>query len=366
MEFIMLAMGFPSVYHQGPGLIDRIGDLVHFLGTRPLIVIGPVEKDLIGLRLESALKTHSVNPVFFNFEGEVSLANIQKVVDQATSEECDFAIGVGGGKAIDVSKAVKLKLGLPVVVVPTIASNDAPTSRMIITYNADGTFRGPLTMSENPDAVIVDSSVIAAAPVRYLLAGIGDGLATWFEACQCHDSGVDNFLHGQPGETMLAMSELCYTMIRKYGVQAIADHQKGEVTDHLEKIIEANILLSGLGFEGCGVAAAHAFSQGFSLIPELHDALHGELVAVGLIGQLALEERSDDFIIDLLAFYRSIGLPSSLRMLGLQQVCDHHLKIVSEFACRPGSRMHNMSFPITADMAVSALQRAEKLSLATV
>ena len=359
----MLSMGFPLVYHQGPGLIDQLGDLINFLGKRPLIVIGPFEKELVGNRIEKALKARSMNPIYFEFEGEASLENIDKVVDQAKSVACDFAIGVGGGKALDVSKAVKLKLGLPVVIVPTIASNDAPTSRMIITYNADGTFRGPLNMHENPDAVIVDSAVISAAPLRYLLAGMGDALATWFEACQCWESGVNNFLNGRPGETMLAIAELCYKLIRNYGIEAVSDHKKGELTGSLEKIIEANILLSGLGFEGCGVAGAHAFSQGFSLIPEIHGSLHGEEVAVGLIGQLALENRSDDFIIDLLKFYRSIGLPSSLRMLGLTQVHDHHLEIIAEFACRPSSRMHNMSFPISVKMAKSALHRAEKLTL---
>ncbi len=360
----MLSFGFPLVYHQGPDLIDRLGDFIHFLGARPLVVMGPFEKDLVGGRIEAALAAHAISPVFFNFEGEVSPENIDKAVHEAGESGCDFAIGVGGGKALDVAKALKLKLGLPVVIVPTIASNDAATSRMIITYNADGTFRGPLKMHQNPDAVIVDSGVITEAPLRYLVAGMGDGLATWFEASQCRDSGVDNFLDGRPGVTMLALAELCHDVIREYGVQAVADHRKGSVTDNLEKIIEANILLSGLGFEGCGVAAAHAFSQGFSLIPEIHGALHGEEVAVGLIAQLALEDRSDDFIGDLLSFYRQVGLPSTLNMLGLDRVDGSHLRTIAEFACRPGSRIHNMAFPVTADSALSALHRAENLARA--
>lgn len=359
----MLSMGFPLVYHQGPDLIDKIGDFISFLGKRPLVVIGSFEKELFGDRIKTSLEANSVNPVFFMFSGEPSPENIDAVVAQAKESDCDFAIGVGGGKALDVSKAIKLKRGLPVVIVPTIASNDAPTSRMIITYKADGTFIGPLTMNQNPDAVIVDTAVITAAPVRYLVAGIGDALATWFEASQCRDSGVNNFLNGRPGETMFALAKLCYDLIRNHGAEAISDQAEGCVTDSLEKVIEANILLSGLGFEGCGVAGAHAFSQGFSLIHELHGSLHGEEVAVGLIGQLALEKRPDEFIIDLLHFYQKIGLPSHLKMLGLNQVTDIHLRKIAEFACRPGSRMHNMSFPVTIENAVSALRHADKLAL---
>lgn len=355
-------MGFPSVYHQASGLIDKIGELVSIFGKRPLIVIGALEKQLVGERMEKALAASSVKPHYFVFEGEPSPENIDAVVKEARECNCDFAIGVGGGKTLDVSKAVKFRLGLPIVIVPTIASNDAPTSRMIITYNSDGTFLGPLTMDQNPDAVIVDSKVIAQAPRRFLVAGIGDALATWFEARQCRDSGVVNFLDGRPGQTMLALARLSYDIIMDHGIQAVEDQAKGEVTESLEKIIEANILLSGLGFEGCGVAAAHAFTQGFSLIPELHGNLHGEEVAVGLIGQLALEGRSDEFIIDMVRFYRAIDLPSHLLMLGLKSVSEQHLRTIANFACRSGSRMHNMSFPVEVDMAVAALRRAENIA----
>lgn len=362
----MLSLGFPQIYRQGPGLIDEIGNCVACFGSRPLLVIGPFEKNLIGSRIHASLASQAITPHYFDFVGEPSPENIDALVAKARDTRCDFAIGIGGGKVLDASKAVKLKLGLPVVIVPTIASNDAATSRLIITYNDDGTFLGPLSLDRNPDAVLVDTGVIAAAPKRYLVAGMGDGLATWFEARQCRDSGVSNFFGGGPGETMLTLAKLCFDLIRQHGVAAIAALSHQQITDDLEKVIEANILLSGLGFEGCGVAAAHAITQGFSLVPELHGSLHGEEVAVGLIAQLALEGRSDDFILDLLHFYRQIGLPSHLHMLGLQTVRHAHLQTIAEFACRPGSRMHNMSFPVTTEATISALGRAERLAMSLV
>jgi glycerol dehydrogenase len=79
----MLSFGFPLVYHQGPGLIDRLGDFIHFLGARPLVVMGPFEKNLVGGRIEATLAAHSISPVFFNFEGEVSPENIDKAVHEA-------------------------------------------------------------------------------------------------------------------------------------------------------------------------------------------------------------------------------------------------------------------------------------------
>ena len=90
----------------------------------------------------------------------------------------------------------------------------------------------------------------------------------------------------------------------------------------------------------------------------------GRRLPLDLLPQLALEDRSDDFIIDLLRFYRQVGLPSNLKMLGLNRVNDSHLRAIAEFACRPGSRMHNMAFPVTINTALSALHRAENLALA--
>jgi len=57
-------------------------------------------------------------------------------------------------------------------------------------------------------------------------------------------------------------------------------------------------------------------------------------------------------------------LPSTLKMLGLKRVNDSHYKAIAEFACRPGSRMHNMAFPVTVTTALSALHRAERLARA--
>jgi glycerol dehydrogenase len=358
----MLSMGFPAIYQQGPGLIHQIGELVAGFGKRPLVVLDPLVKERFAADLEASLSAKSIRPEYFSFEGELCPEVIERITIQARDTGCDFALGMGGGKVLDASKAAKLKLGLPLVLFPTIASNDAPTSRLIITYNADGTFLGPLFLDRNPEAVLVDTAIIAAAPRRFLVAGMGDALATWFEAKQCHLSGVGNFFGGLPGETVLNLAKLCYQLVRRHGEAAVASLGGGGVSDDLEKIVEANVLLSGIGFEGCGVAAAHAFSQGFSQIPQLHGCLHGEEVAVGLIAQLALEDRPDEYILDLLGFYQSIGLPGRLEDLGLAEVTEHDLKIIAEFASRPGSRMHNMSFMVTPDTATAALKRAAGLA----
>ncbi len=362
----MLVMGFPRVYRQGAGAFDTLGRTVAEFGTCALIVSDTFVRDLLGSRLTQTLEQAGIKAVYAPFDGECSPQAIELATREAERSNCDVVVGIGGGKVLDLAKAVTIEHRVPVVVVPTVASNDSPTSRLAITYEEDGTFIGPRFMSRNPDAILVDTQIIAEAPVRYFIAGIGDALVTWFEAEQCRISGADNFFGGRPTEAALSLSSHCYDLIRRFGAEAVRDVRSGRVGPAVEKVVEANTLLSGLGFEGCGVAAAHAVGMALSVVPELHGILHGEEVAVGLLTHLILEGRSDVFLHDILAFYAEIGLPASLRDLGLKPVENHHLEKIATFAARPKSRIHNMSMPIDAATVMRALQRAESLATSCV
>ncbi|MCG8510013.1 MAG: glycerol dehydrogenase [Rhodospirillales bacterium] len=355
-------MGFPLIYRQGVGAFELLGDLCAMFGKKPLIVADAFVRDLFSDRLQAVLDPVGMTPIFATFEGECSPAAIDKAAAEARAASCDLIIGMGGGKALDAAKGVKLECALPIVVVPTVASNDSPTSRLVITYTDEGEFIGPRFMAANPEAILVDTRIIADAPIRYFIAGIGDALVTTFEAEQCRLSGVENFFGGRPTEVALSLAAHCYHLVRDYGAQAVADISAKKVTPAVEKVIEANVLLSGLGFEGCGVAAAHAVGMAIPEIPEISGVLHGEEVAVGLITQLVLEGRDEAFMTDMFAFYEAVGLPSSLQQLGLEEVRDEHFEIVADFAARPKSRIHNMSMTIDAAMLKEAIKSANDMA----
>lgn len=354
----MIIMGFPQFYQQGEGLLGTIGQLVSAHGCKPLIVADEFVRTTYGEALADSLKSAGLEPVFFPFAGECSPGAIEDAVSHARDAGCDFVIGFGGGKAIDTAKAVKIEIGFPVVVVPTIASNDSPTSRLAITYEDEGRFIGPRFMTANPEAILVDTGIIVQAPVRFFVAGIADALVTKFEAEQCAASGRDNFFSGRPTQAAICLAGHCYDVVRKYGVQAVADVRQKTVTDAVEKVVEANTLLSGLGFEGCGVAAAHAIGLALGDLESLRGILHGEEVAIGLIAQLVMEGRDTAFIHDILDFYAAIGLPASLAEAGAENVGESELRPLAEFIARPQSRIHNMAMPVSADLVVSSIMRA--------
>lgn len=358
----MRAIGFPLMYRQGPGIIDSLGEITSGYGRTAMVVSDSFVRELLASRITESFHTAGIRPVFADFSGETSPGQIEQLVTTAKSEACEFVVGLGGGKSQDAAKGVKRELGIPVVIVPTIASNDAATSRLAITYTDDGRFIGPLVMDTNPDAVIVDSAIIAGAPVRFFISGIADALSTWFEAEQCRQSAVENFFGAGQTVTALSISRNCYDVIWNKAEQALADLRSGRLSPVVEDVIEANVLMSGIGFEGCGVAAAHAISQGFTLIESLHGNLHGEEVAVALLSQFVLEDRDKRFFDSMVQFYRRIGIPSSLRELGLERPTKEHFRIIAEYACREGSRIYNMNRSVSVDDVVGALKTVEELS----
>ena len=249
--------------------------------------------------------------------------------------------------------------GLPLVIVPTIASTDAPTSAVAVVYTEEGEFHEYRFFGRNPDAVIVDTTVIAGAPVRFLVAGIGDGLSTYFEADASSRTRQETMAGGAPTQAALAIARLCYDTLLEHGLAARLAVEQGAVTPAVEKVVEANTLLSGLGFESGGLGAAHSVHNGLTALEGTHDYWHGEKVAFGLITMLVLEERPAEVLEEVVDFCLRVGLPVSLEDIGVENASREELESVAEAACVEGETIHNMPFEIQPQMLVDAMIAAD-------
>ena len=255
---VAAAFAAPGRYIQGRGAIQRIGEVLEQLGSsKPLILRDPVVEEIVGDALES------VSGAFYvDFNGECSPEEIDRVAGEARDGGADAVVGIGGGKAIDTAKAVANPVGLPLVVVATIASTDAPTSSLSVIYTEDGEFQEYRFFGRNPDAVIVDTEIVAKAPVRLLVAGIGDGLSTYFEADASSRTRKPAIAGGSQTQAAATVARLCYDTLLEYGLAARLAVEQDAVTPTVEGVVEANTLLSGLGFESGGLAAAHSIHNG--------------------------------------------------------------------------------------------------------
>lgn len=351
----------PSKYIQGPGEISRIPDHIsHYEGPVLFVMGGFAYTNLKGI-LEESFRDWKDQPVFERFRGECTRNEINRLREVCRKHGCTVVVGMGGGKALDTAKGVAFFEKIPVVSVPTIASTDAPTSAIAVTYTEDHVFDGNILLPKNPELVLVDTEVIARAPVRFLVAGMGDALSTYFEAMANAASGHDNFAGGKTTNTSLALAKLCYEILVRDGLAAKQSAERGFITPELENIIEANIYLSGVGFESNGIACAHSVYNALTTLPPCHDRYHGELVAFGTIVQLVLEQRPKEETDEVLRFCTSIGLPVTLAEISTRVLTRDELMSVAISACSPMNFMDSMPLTVTPQMLYDALLAADAL-----
>ncbi len=273
-------------------------------------------------------------------------------------------VGAGGGKVLDTARAAAAGLALPVVNCPTVASSDAPCSALSVIYSDEGVFQEYRFYRKNPDLVLVDTAVIAQASPRLLVAGMGDALATWFEARTCVAGHVKNMRGGGSTHSAAALAELCYKTLLEDGAAALRAVETQVVTPALERLVEANTLLSGLGFESSGLAAAHAVHNGLTVAPGSHHYLHGEKVAFGLLVQLVMEGAPRATVEQVLGFSAEVGLPMTLAEVGLAELSRDMLAKIAARATAPGETIYNEPFEVTPDMVADAILAANALGRA--
>lgn len=353
----------PRRYVQGVGVLPDIGKYIVPLGKRALVVWGPVVSQRFAEPVTKSLREHGVEPISFVFSGECDRGQVKLGVERARAEGADVVIGIGGGKAIDVAKAVAMAVGAKLASVPTIASNDAPTSAATVYYTLEGDFEGWDVWPVNPDLVLVDTQVIVNAPVRWLVSGMGDGLCTWWEAEAAFKGRRTALAGGVATMAAMALAKLCGETILEYGVDAKRDCEQHVVTPAVEKVVEANTLLSGLGFESGGVATAHAVGNGLTSLCKAYS--HGERVAFGLVTQLCLDEdispRERLRVVD---FCVAVGLPVTFEELGIGDISSETLMELATAFLGPGSIAHNHVFTVTPFDLYSAMVAADALGRA--
>ena len=351
----------PTRYTQGPHATEQLGSEMHNLGLEgpALIVAG---RSAIRLLSETWARTFADAGMayqVFSFAGECTAAEIGRGDNAAREAGARVIVGAGGGKVLDTARAIAADLSLPVVNCPTIASSDAPCSALSVVYTEAGAWEAYRIYRRNPDLVLVDTSVIAQSPVRPLVAGMGDALATWFEAKACADSGAKNMRGGASTRSALALADLCYKTLLADGVAAIEALHEQKPNDALERLVEANTLLSGLGFESSGLAAAHAIHNGLTTAAGTHGYMHGEKVAFGLLAQLMLEQHPEKIVAEVLAFSNSVGLPVSFADIGISQPSEELLRTIAERATAAGETIHNEPMAVTPKMVVEAMRAAD-------
>lgn len=374
----------PTKFVQGEDELLNLGYFVKTFGKKALLIADPFALTLVKDKLDATAAKYGVEFVSAGdiFKGECSRTVVAKLQKVAKDAKCSCTIGLGGGKAIDTSKCVAA--GSNLIICPTIAATDAPTSHSAVMYTDDHEFDDYAYFRQNPSVVLIDLNVIVNAPARFLVSGMGDALSTYFEA-RANVQSVSNVNAGLPcganrkkgellgygTEAAFALAKLCYQNLISDGYKAKIACEQKSITGAFEKIVETNILLSGLGFESGGLAGAHAMHDGLTVVHDIHACnFHGEVVAFGTICQLVLENAPEEELYEVLDFCDTVGLPICLRDLMTdkktgnvirESLTDEELWAVAEKTCIPDESIHNMPFKVTPAMIVACIKTADQI-----
>ena len=350
---------FPGKYIQGVGALKELPSLIKLFGRKGLILASPTahKKILPGSGMD--LNAHSL-PVE-RFGGECCEKELSRLATIISEKNVDVLVGMGGGKAIDTAKIAADRAHIPVLVVPTIASTDAPCSGCAVIYTEQGVFDSVYYQKMNPQMVLVDVNIIANAPSRFLVAGMGDALATWFEARSCERTQSMNCCGGYSTLTGLNIAKLCYDTLLLYGSAAKIANENNIITPALHHIVEANILLSGIGFESSGIASAHAIHNGLSALEETHSYYHGEKVAFGLLTGLCLADALPSEIDTVYSFCEEVGLPTTFADINLKNIDRDKLMKAAIKTCDPIESIHHEAGIITPEKVLNAMIAADAM-----
>ncbi|MCJ8056743.1 iron-containing alcohol dehydrogenase [Shinella curvata] len=348
--------GAPGRYIQGQGAWRLVGDCAATLGARAVLVIDATIRDMLAGQLEESCAAAGVELQILSFAGHLGAATgaeLQAQLDGAVAA----VLAAGGGRAIDAGKALAEQLGSGLITLPTVASNDAPTSKNFVLYEDGHRMLEVRHLMRNPDFVIVDTDILSKAPKALFRAGMGDALAKKFEAEACFNSGGGTMFLARSTRLAHQIADTCYETLMRHGAGAWAVVGTGNVTEDFDAAVEAMILMAGLGFESGGLSLPHALTRGIPLLPGGGDVLHGIQVAWALI--VHFEALGFEPPPELVRLYNVVGLPLSLQEMGVAVPSRAQLAAVAE-ATLAVRHIKNLPLILDAEALIDAILRVEE------
>lgn len=346
----------PTRVMRGNGILPAVSETIASLGQRPLIIGGRQSLPLMQPTLLPLLQALNLTVAQGDYGADCTEIANQQLKQQAQSHRADVIVAVGGGKAMDTAKLVAHQLTLPIVTIPTSGATCAAWTALSNIYSEAGAFQYDVALTRCPDVLALDYDVIATAPHRTLVAGIGDAIAKWYEA---------SVSSGQSERTLLINAVQQARVLRDILLQKSQAALAEPGSQVWRDVVDASVLMAGvtggIGGAQCRTVAAHAVHNGLTQLRQCHMMLHGEKVAYGILVQLRLEEMLQGNQLaaaarqHLLPFYEAIGLPRTLADLGLADAALTQLQHVATVACNPQSDIHRLPFVVTPEPLLAAM-----------
>lgn len=302
-----------SSYSIGDDAYKQIPHAARFLGKKVVVIGGKTAlakaKDAI---IEGVAGSDLEILDFLWYGGECTHENSHMLMELEAVKNADILFAVGGGRAIDTVKYAAHLLDKPLFTFPTVGSNCAAFSAQAIMYYPGGSYRGNF-QTKPCNHCFINSAIIADSPEPLFWAGIGDALSKEFEVvfASKDDKLFHTTLMGQQ------ISRICTDPVLDFGKQALEDFRAHRNSFELIQVILDIIVSTGIASNLTTTAddsyyynsmLAHCIYYGSTVTEKGHKHLHGEVVSLGTLVQVAYTG-DWDMVKKLMDFNYSIQLP---------------------------------------------------------
>jgi len=353
----------PETIFRGNDAWEESLPLITKLTKSPLILGRGIHTDNLRNKIFNDLKNQKLSVFSANLQFDCCYDDISRVKEIILNSNNDSVIAAGGGKVLDSGKYIADCLNIPCISVPLSASTCAGWTALSNIYTKDGQFIKDVALRSCPKILVYDHKFIQTAPSRTLASGIADALAKWYES-SLTSATIDDGLVQQA----IQISRVLRDQLLIDGEKAFKS--KLENSSSWRKTIEACGLTAGLvggiGGEKCRTAAAHAIHNAITQIITPNKFLHGEIVGVGLLLQLRLEEiknnnkLADQSIKQLLVLMKELSLPTTIGELGINVFENNNLEKIADFTCRDKSEIHFLPFEISKQDIIEVIANFEQ------
>jgi len=339
----------PEIIFRGNYAWQKSLPQITKLTKRPLILGRGIHTNNLRNRIFNDLKNQNLNVNIANLEFDCCYEDISRVKNIILKNNNDSLIAAGGGKVLDSGKYIADFLNIPCITVPLSASTCAGWTALSNIYTKDGQFIKDVPLGSCPKILVYDHKFIQTAPSRTLASGIADALAKWYES-SITSSTIDDGLVQQA----IQISRVLRDQLLIDGEKAFTGQFENNPSwrNTVEACGLTAGLVGGIGGEKCRTAAAHAIHNAITQIITPNKFLHGEIVGVGLLLQLRLEEMknnnklADQLIKQLLVLMKQLNLPTTIAQLGINVFENNNLEKIADFTCRDKSEIHFLPFEV--------------------
>ncbi len=353
----------PEKIFRGKGAWVKALPQIKELTKRPLLLGRSLATNKIRQQIYKDLRNEDFYIHVSNLQFDCCYEDLERLRKIILSNNCDSIIATGGGKVLDAGKYLADSLSIPVITIPLSASTCAGWTALSNIYSINGQFIRDIELKSCPNILVLDHSFIETAPNRTLASGIADALAKWYESSLTSSKVEDGLVQQAIQISRVLRDQLLIDGERAYQSQAV---QNVSWCNVVEGCALTAGLIGGIGGEKCRTAAAHAIHNGLTQIFSTQKPLHGEIVGVGILLQLRLEETKNNnklanqSINQLLGLMKKLNLPTTIAELGINVFENNNLQKIAEFTCRDKSEIHYLPFEINQQDIIEIITNFEK------